>query len=65
MSRIIDNRKAKMQQKINLSTHIEQIVPSEQVEKNTEENSPVAINKKAEAEIPAAIINQVKKLKKH
>ena len=46
MSRIIDNRKAKMQQKINLSTHIEQIVPSEQVEKNTEENSPVAINKK-------------------
>ncbi len=47
MSRIIDNRKAKMQQKNKpLSTHIEQIVPSEQVEKNTEENSPVAINKK-------------------
>lgn len=64
MSRIIDNRKAKMQQKNKpLSTHIEQIVPSEQVEKNTEENSPVAINKKAEAEIPAAIINQVKKIK--
>ncbi len=48
MSRIIDNRKAKMQQKNKpLSTHIEQIVPSEQVEKNTEENSPVAINKKS------------------
>lgn len=47
--------------KINLSTHTEQIVPSEQTEKKTEENIPVAINKKAESEIPAAIINQVKK----
>lgn len=64
MSRIIDNRKTKRQQKNKpLSTHTEQIVPSEQAEKKTEENIPVAINKKAESEIPAAIINQVKKIK--
>ncbi|HDR5440203.1 peptidase G2 autoproteolytic cleavage domain-containing protein [Bacillus anthracis] len=64
MSRIIDNRKTKRQQKNKpLSTHTEQIVPSEQTEKKTEENIPVAINKKAESEIPAAIINQVKKIK--
>ncbi|PEO38679.1 peptidase G2 autoproteolytic cleavage domain-containing protein [Bacillus wiedmannii] len=64
MSRIIDNRKTKMQQKNKpLSTHPEQIVPSEQTEKNTEEDIPVAINKKAESEIPAAIINQVKKMR--
>ncbi|HDR4731405.1 TPA: peptidase G2 autoproteolytic cleavage domain-containing protein [Bacillus cereus] len=64
MSRIIDNRITKRQQKNKpLSTHTEQIVPSEQAEKKTEENIPVAINKKAESEIPAAIINQVKKIK--
>ncbi|KXN99440.1 MULTISPECIES: peptidase G2 autoproteolytic cleavage domain-containing protein [Bacillus cereus group] len=64
MSRIIDNRKTKMKQKNNpLPTHNEQIVPSEQTEKNIEENIPVAINKKAESEIPAAIIKQVKKIK--
>ncbi|WP_439020241.1 peptidase G2 autoproteolytic cleavage domain-containing protein [Bacillus thuringiensis] len=64
MSRIIDNRKTKMQQKNNsLSTHDEQVIHAEQTEKNTEENIPVAINKKAEPEIPAAIINQVKKIK--
>ncbi|KFM88790.1 putative hep Hag repeat-containing protein [Bacillus cereus ATCC 4342] len=62
MSRIIDNRKTKMKQKNTpLPTHNEQIVPSEQTEKNIEENIPVAINKKAESEIPAAIIKQVKK----
>ncbi|MGG3671852.1 peptidase G2 autoproteolytic cleavage domain-containing protein [Bacillus nitratireducens] len=64
MSRIIDNRKTKMQQKHKpLSNHNEQVVQSEQSEKNTEENIPVAINKKAEPEIPATIINQVKKIK--
>ncbi|KAA0765509.1 peptidase G2 autoproteolytic cleavage domain-containing protein [Bacillus sp. SH5-2] len=64
MSRIIDNRKTKMQQKNNsLSTHDEQVIHAEQTEKNTGENIPVAINKKAEPEIPAAIINQVKKIK--
>ncbi|GAB6430181.1 peptidase G2 autoproteolytic cleavage domain-containing protein [Bacillus luti] len=64
MSRIIDNRKTKMQQKNNsLSTHDEQVIHAEQTEKNTEENIPVAINKKVEPEIPAAIINQVKKIK--
>ena len=64
MSRIIDNRKTKMQPKSKpLSTPDEQVIHSEQTEKNKEENIPVVINKKAELEIPATIINQVKKIK--
>lgn len=46
MSRIIDNRKQRGSKNKPLSTHTEQIVPSEQTEKKTEENIPVAINKK-------------------
>ncbi|MDR4174239.1 peptidase G2, partial [Bacillus nitratireducens] len=42
MSRIIDNRKTKMQQTHKpLSNHNEQVVQYEQSEQNTEENIPV------------------------
>lgn len=67
MSRIIDRRKVKMQQKDKpLSNPDEQVLHSEQTEQNKEnkeKNTPVAINKKVEPEIPATIINQVKKIK--
>ncbi|EXY07173.1 peptidase G2 autoproteolytic cleavage domain-containing protein [Bacillus cereus] len=64
MSRIIDRRKIKMQQKNKqLSNQDEQVIHSNQAEEKTEENISVAINKKVEPEIPAAIINKVKKIK--
>ncbi|AVI60608.1 peptidase G2 [Bacillus toyonensis] len=64
MSRIINRRKVKMQQKNkHLSHHDEQILHSEEKQENTEENIPVAINKKIQPEIPTDIINQVKKIK--
>ncbi|PFI25007.1 peptidase G2 autoproteolytic cleavage domain-containing protein [Bacillus cereus] len=64
MSRIINNRKIKMQQKNKqLSNHDEQVLHSEQKQENTEDNIPLAINKEIEPEIPATIINQVKKIK--
>lgn len=62
MSRIINRRKIKMQQKNKqLSNQDEQILHSNQTEEKTAENISVAINKKVEPEIPAAIINKVKK----
>ncbi|MDR4985716.1 peptidase G2 [Bacillus cereus] len=64
MSRIINRRKIKMQQKNkHLSNHNEQVLHSEEEKENTEQNIPAAINKSIEPEIPAAIINQVKKIK--
>ncbi|MDM5238092.1 peptidase G2 [Bacillus cereus] len=64
MSRIINRRKIKMQQKNkHLSNHNEQVLHSEEEKENTEQNIPAAINKNIEPEIPAAIINQVKKIK--
>ncbi|PEC21938.1 peptidase G2 autoproteolytic cleavage domain-containing protein [Bacillus cereus] len=64
MSRIINRRKIKMQQKNkHLSNHNEQVLHSEEEKENTEQNIPAAINKKIEPEIPAAIIKQVKKIK--
>ncbi|WP_433771262.1 peptidase G2 autoproteolytic cleavage domain-containing protein [Bacillus wiedmannii] len=64
MSRILNNRKIKMQQKNKqLSNHDEQVLHSEQKQENIEDNIPLAINKNIEPEIPATIINQVKKIK--
>lgn len=62
MNHIIDRRKIKMQQKNKqLSNQDEQVLRSNQTEETVEENNSVAINKKVEPEIPAAIINKVKK----
>ncbi len=59
MSRLIDNKKIKMKQKNKHPSNLdEQILHSEQTQENKEDNTP-----KIEPEIPATIINQVKKIK--
>lgn len=64
MRRIIDSRKIKAKQKKKLaSNNDEPVLNSEKIQKNIEENIPAAIKEKVQPEIPATIINQVKKIK--
>ncbi|TKI76283.1 peptidase G2, partial [Bacillus mycoides] len=62
MRRIIDSRKIKAKQKKKLaSNNDEPVLNSEKIQENIEENIPAAIKEKVQPEIPATIINQVKK----
>ncbi|MGI8278408.1 peptidase G2 autoproteolytic cleavage domain-containing protein [Bacillus mycoides] len=64
MRRIIDSRKIKAKQKKKLaSNNDEPVLNSEKIQENIEENIPAAIKEKVQPEIPATIINQVKKIK--
>ncbi|PQZ59861.1 peptidase G2 [Bacillus sp. MYb209] len=64
MRRIIDSRKIKARQKKKLaSNNDEPVLNSEKIQENIEKNIPAAIKEKVQPEIPATIINQVKKIK--
>ncbi|HDR7716506.1 MULTISPECIES: peptidase G2 autoproteolytic cleavage domain-containing protein [Bacillus cereus group] len=64
MRRIIDSRRRKTQQKKKLaSNNDEPVLNSEKIQESIKENIPVAIKEKVQPEIPATIINQVKKIK--